>query len=72
MSWADELWLYQRYWRDSFHRSTIELNTVYGVQLSGVRWTRTRRLAVERGHKASRMRKLITHYAVNRWLCVMI
>ena len=66
MSWSDELYVYECYWRDSLHRSTIEINPVYSVQLSGALRTRTRRLAAERGHEVSRMRKLVTCYAGNR------
>ena len=66
MSWADELWLYQRYCRDSLHRVAIEVNPVYSVQQSSALWTKTRRLAAERGHKMSRMRELITGRAVNQ------
>ena len=40
-----------------------EVSPVYSV---GALWTRTRRLAAERGHKVSRMRVLITRCAVNR------
>ena len=62
MSKADELWLHEYYWRDSLHRSAIEVSPVYSV---GALWTRTRRLAAERGHKVLRMRKLITRCTVN-------
>ena len=62
----DELWLYHRYWRDPLHRVAIEVSPVYSVHLSGALWTRTRRLAAERGHKVPRMRELITRCAVNR------
>ena len=65
MSRADELWSYECYWRDSLHRSAIEVSPVYSVQQSGAFWTRTRRLAAERGHKVLRMRKLITRCTVN-------
>ena len=66
MSRADELWLHECYWRDSLHRSAIEVSPVYSVHLSGALWTRTRRLATERGPKVSRIRKLITRCVVNR------
>ena len=66
MSGADELWLHECYWKDSRHRSAIEVSPVYSVQQSGALWTRTRRLAAERGHKVVRMRELITRCAVNR------
>ena len=62
MSRADELWSYEYYWRDSLHRSAIEVSSVYSV---GAVWTRTRRLAAERGHKVLRMKKLITRCTVN-------
>ena len=40
LSWADELRLYQCYWRNSLHRSTIEVNSVCSVQPSDALWTR--------------------------------
>ena len=36
------------------------------IQLSSAFWTRTRRLAAERGHKVSRMKKLVGRCDVNR------
>ena len=48
LSWADELRLYQCYWRESLHRSTIEA-TQFVVSMHFGR--ETRRLAAERGHK---------------------
>ena len=63
LSWADELRLYQCYWRDSLHCSTIEVKPVCSDQLSG---RETRQLAAERGHKGRGWKNYITRCAMNR------
>ena len=70
LSWADELQLYQHYWRDLFYCLMIEVNLICRVQLSDAPWTRNKSLAAEHGCKGSRIKLCASLWI--RWLCVMI
>ena len=70
LSWAEELRFYQCNWRDSLHRSTIEVNAGWSVQLSDALWTRNKS---PMGKRVEDGRKNSLNVGVwIEWLLVMI